>query len=41
MSTTLRSALLSIHTTYAGNPTEQVQNILSALCSVPEFVVER
>jgi len=33
--------LLSIHTAYAGSPTEQVQNILSALCSVPEFVVER
>ena len=41
MSADLRSSLLSIHTAYAGSPTEQVQNILSALCSVPEFVVER
>jgi len=41
MSAALRSSLLSIHTAYAGSPTEQVQNILGALCSVPEFVVER
>jgi len=41
MSATLRNSLLNIHAAYTGSPTEQVQNILGALCSVPEFVVER
>lgn len=41
MSAKLRTALTTIHTTYAGSTSSQVQNILSVLCSSPEFVVDR